>query len=167
MITFSSLRAAVVMCTIGTLLLALLGRVGYLQTYGREMTIRRAERQQHQNEVLSSRRGSIYDCNGMLMAGTVQSTSLFIDPKFMQEEFEANGRSLNDMDKAIVKLAKLLDRDLTTQVMLGLIRVSANLTIDAVSRPIAVQIAAHRLAQVIQCVVRQRSGFPLAPKRLA
>src|SRR5688572_9004232 len=111
MITFSSLRAAVVMCSIGTLLLALLGRVGYLQTYGREMTIRRAERQQHQNEILSSRRGSIYDCNGMLMAGTVQSTSLFIDPKFMQEEFEANGRSLNDMDKAIVKLARLLDRD--------------------------------------------------------
>src|SRR4051812_33599324 len=76
MITFSPLRAAIVMCSIGTLLLTLLGRVGYLQTYGREKTVRRAERQQHQNEVLMSRRGSIYDCNGMLMAGTVQSTSL-------------------------------------------------------------------------------------------
>lgn len=111
MITFSPLRAAIVMCSIGTLLLTLLGRVGYLQTYGREKTVRRAERQQHQNEILESRRGSIYDCNGMLMAGTVQSTSLFIDPKFMQEEFQANGRSLTEMDKAIEKLAHLLDKD--------------------------------------------------------
>ena len=106
MITFSPIRAAIVICSIGTLLLTLLGRVGYLQTYGREQTIRRAERQQHQNEILQSRRGSIYDCNGMLMAGTVQSTSLFIDPKFMQDQFEANGRALIDMDEAIAKLAR-------------------------------------------------------------
>src|SRR3954452_619982 len=100
-LSFSSFRAGAVIIVIGALLAALLGRVAYLQTYGREKTILRAERQQHQNEVLFARRGLIYDCKGMLMAGTVQETSLFIDPKFMQDEFQANGRSLVDMDKAI------------------------------------------------------------------
>jgi cell division protein FtsI (penicillin-binding protein 3) len=109
--TFSPLRAAIVMAAIGTCLLGLTGRVAYLQTYGREQTLRRAERQQHQNETLYARRGSIFDANGMLMAGTVQTMSLFVDPKFMQDEFQANGRSLVDMDKAVEKLAALIDRD--------------------------------------------------------
>ena len=103
--TFSPIRAAVVFCVIGLFLVGLTGRVAYLQTYGREQTIRKAERQQHQTETLYARRGSIFDANGMLMAGTVQTTSLYVDPKFMQDEFQADGRSLIDMDKAIEKLA--------------------------------------------------------------
>jgi cell division protein FtsI (penicillin-binding protein 3) len=47
----------------------------------------------------------------MLMAGTVQTMSLFVDPKFMQEEFQADGRSLVDMDKAVERLAETIDRD--------------------------------------------------------
>jgi cell division protein FtsI (penicillin-binding protein 3) len=109
--SFSPLRAAVVMIGIGCCLLGLTARVAYLQTYGREQTLRRAERQQHQNETLYARRGSIFDANGMLMAGTVQTMSLFVDPKFMQEEYESNGKSLVDMDKAVERLAKVLDRD--------------------------------------------------------
>ncbi len=108
---FSPIRAAVVMVGIGTGLVALLGRVAYLQTYGREGTIRRAERQQHQNETLFARRGSIFDADGMLMAGSVQTMSLFVDPKFMQDQFQEEGRSLVDMDKALEKLAKLIDKD--------------------------------------------------------
>src|SRR3954468_22177616 len=111
MITFSPIRAAIVMCSIGGLMLTLLGRVGYLQTYGREHTIRRAERQQHQNETLFARRGSIFDTTGLLMAGTVQQQCLYVDPKFMQDQFQEDGRSLVDMDKAIAKLARLLDQD--------------------------------------------------------
>ena len=109
--SFSPLRAAVVMIVIGGCLVGLTGRVAYLQTYGREQTLRKAERQQHQNETLYARRGSIFDSNGMLMAGTVQTMSLFVDPKFMQEEFESNGRSLVDMDKAVERLAKVIDKD--------------------------------------------------------
>src|SRR5579885_3497120 len=106
---FSPIRAAVVLVIVCCALVALVGRVAYLQTYGREQTIRRAERQQHQTEILHARRGSIFDCNGMLMAGTVQSQTLFIDPKFMQDCFQEDGKSLVDMDKAMDKLANIID----------------------------------------------------------
>lgn len=109
--SFSPLRAAMVMIGIGACLVGLTGRVAYLQTYGREQTIQRAERQQHQNETLHARRGSIFDANGMLMAGTVQTMSLFVDPKFMMEEYQTNGRSLVDMDIAVAKLAEIIDAD--------------------------------------------------------
>src|SRR5437764_4670669 len=109
--SFSAKRAAVVMSIIACALGALVGRVAYLQTYGREKTIRQAERQQHQTETLYSRRGGIYDSTGMLMAGTIQSQSLFIDPKFMQDCFQEDGKSLVEMDKAIAQLAKIIDRD--------------------------------------------------------
>ena len=109
--TFAPTRAAVVLVIICCALTGLVGRVAYLQTYGREQTIRRAERQQHQTEVLHARRGSIFDCNGMLMAGTVESQTLFIDPKFMQDCFQEDGKSLVDMDTAINKLSNIIDID--------------------------------------------------------
>src|SRR4051812_48672752 len=111
MLSFSARRALVLMCFIGCAFVALVGRVAYLQTYGREQTIRRADRQQHQNEILHARRGSIFDANGMLMAGTVQTRSLFIDPKFMQDCFQEDGKSLVDMDKAMAQLAHMIDLD--------------------------------------------------------
>src|ERR1043165_4187944 len=48
MTTFSPSRAALVMLLIAAAMLTLLGRVAYLQTYGRQQTLERAERQQHQ-----------------------------------------------------------------------------------------------------------------------
>jgi cell division protein FtsI/penicillin-binding protein 2 len=99
------------MSLVACALVVLVGRVAYLQTYGREKTIQKAERQQHQTETLYSRRGCIFDSTGMLMAGTVQSQSLFIDPKFMQDCFQEDGKSLVEMDKAIAQLAKMIDRD--------------------------------------------------------
>jgi cell division protein FtsI/penicillin-binding protein 2 len=47
----------------------------------------------------------------MLMAGTVQSQTLFIDPKFMQDCFQEDGKSLVEMDKAIEKLSNIVDMD--------------------------------------------------------
>ena len=41
----------------------MIGRVAYLQTYGRESTIARADRQQHLIMTLPARRGDIYDRN--------------------------------------------------------------------------------------------------------
>src|SRR4051794_22903032 len=111
MLSFSARRALVLMCFVGCAFVALVGRVAYLQTYGREQTIRRADRQQHQNEILHARRGSIFDANGMLMAGTVQTQSLFIDPKFMQDCFQEDGKSLGEMDRAMVRLARMIDID--------------------------------------------------------
>ncbi len=108
---FSRNRAAFVLSIVGCLLAALVGRVAYLQTYGRQQTVARAERQQHETEPLYARRGTIFDCNGMVMAGTVTAQSMFIDPKFMQDCFQEDGKSLVDMDKAINQLARLIDQD--------------------------------------------------------
>src|SRR5205807_2678732 len=109
-----------VMLVLTTCLLALVGRVMYLQTIGRERTLDRADRQQHQKELIIARRGSIYDAAGMLMAGTIQSNSLFLDPKFMQDCYQAEGRSLVEMDQAIARLAKILDKDsFTISQLLG------------------------------------------------
>jgi cell division protein FtsI/penicillin-binding protein 2 len=85
--------------------------VVFLQTLGRERTILKAERQQHFTETLHARRGSIFDRNGLLMAGTVQKKSLFVDPKFMLEVFQDDGKTLVDLDREIAKLANLLDKD--------------------------------------------------------
>jgi len=109
--TFSSVRAAVLLSVITALLVGMTGRVAYLQTYGREKTLHAAERQQHQADVLAARRGTIFDANGTLMAGTIQTRAVFIDPKFMQDYFQADGHSLIEMDQAIPALARLVDRD--------------------------------------------------------
>ncbi len=93
------------------LFLALLGRVAYLQTYGREATISRADRQQHLILTLPARRGNIYDRNGLLMAGSIQTHSLFVDPKFMQDSFQEDGHSLVEMDEALDRLASIIGTD--------------------------------------------------------
>jgi cell division protein FtsI (penicillin-binding protein 3) len=99
------------MVSIGAALVLLTGRVAYLQTYGREQTVQKADRQQHQSEIIHSRRGCIFDSTGMLMAGTIQQKALFVDPKFMQEQFQVEGRSLVEMDEAIERLSRIIDKD--------------------------------------------------------
>jgi cell division protein FtsI (penicillin-binding protein 3) len=117
---FSVARARIVVVCLMTAFSALAVRVAYLQTYGRQQTIHRAVRQHHQVRPLNSRRGSIYDRNGMILAGTVQTPSLYIDPKFMQEQFQQDGRSLVEMDQLINKLARLIDKDpFELSLMLG------------------------------------------------
>jgi stage V sporulation protein D (sporulation-specific penicillin-binding protein) len=108
--TFSVWRTALVLVVLGLLMVGMIGRVAYLQTYGRERTIRSAERQQHQIEVLPSRRGSIFDRNGMLMSGTVQNMDLFVDPKFLADYYTADDKNPEDYQRAIQKLAKVIDK---------------------------------------------------------
>lgn len=109
--SFSVARARGVVVCLLVVFTALSGRVTYLQTYGRQMTIARAERQQHAVQISRARRGCVYDRNGIEMAGTVQAVSLFVDPKFMQAQFQQDGKSLVEMDRLIGKLAELIDRD--------------------------------------------------------
>src|SRR5438045_193799 len=107
---FSSARAALVLTTICALFVLLVGRVAYLQTYGRQQTIRRAERQQHQREIIHARRGSIFDSHGSEFAGTIQTQACFADPKFMQETYQQDHHSLVEMDQAVARLASVLDK---------------------------------------------------------
>jgi cell division protein FtsI/penicillin-binding protein 2 len=117
---FSTARAVVVLLGMLACFLGLLCRVAYLQTYGRQQTLAKAVRQQYSTIAQRARRGTIYDRNGIEMAGTVQTQTLFVDPKFMQDCFQQDGKSLVDLDLAIAKLAKLLDKDaFTLSQMLG------------------------------------------------
>lgn len=108
---FSVSRARWVMAAMAVAFVLLLGRVAYLQTYGREATIRRAERQQHMSETLFARRGNIYDATGNILAGTVQNKALFIDPKFMLSQFMEQGLTPSDIQQRIHSLADLIEYD--------------------------------------------------------
>lgn len=139
---FSKIRAAVVISIITTCFGALIVRVIFLETLGRQATLDRAERQQHQREVIIARRGSIYDANGVLMAGTIQTRTLFVDPKFMHECYQSDGHSLVEMDEAVTKLAKILGTDpLKLSKMLG-----------ARSNSRFVKIAEHLNAQTVAAI---------------
>src|ERR1700722_66898 len=108
---FSTKSAGAVVAIIVALFAVMIGRVAYLQTYGRESTIARADRQQHLIMTLNARRGDIYDCNGLVMAGSIETHNLFVDPKFMQDSFQEDGHSLVEMDQAIANLAQIIGRD--------------------------------------------------------
>ena len=82
--TFSPRRAALIMLVLVFGLAGMTTRVAYLQTYGRARIVDWSDRQQHITEKLISRRGSIYDANGCLMAGTIQTRNLYVDPRFLQ-----------------------------------------------------------------------------------
>jgi cell division protein FtsI (penicillin-binding protein 3) len=107
---FSTIRSAAIVYSIVAMFVALTGRVAYLQTFGREETIGLADRQQHVSLPLPARRGDIYDCNGILMAGTVQNENLFVDPKFMQDSYQEDGHSLLEMDDALTKLGEIIGK---------------------------------------------------------
>lgn len=114
--TFSSARAGGMLLLIFAAFAALVGRVAYLQTYGRERTIRQAEREHHQSEVWYARRGGIFDAKGQLLACTVQANTLFVDPHFMfeayqqPEEKKKKKLTLVTMDEDVARLARAIDR---------------------------------------------------------
>ncbi len=108
---FSFPRAASVFVLLGLAFGGLIARVAWLQTVGREQTIRQAERQQHRSEPLPARRGSIYDRNGVEMAGTVQTQAIFIDPRFMLAVAHEDPKGLITFDANLAKLGDLLGLD--------------------------------------------------------
>src|SRR6476661_2049083 len=83
LMSFADGRARIILVIIASLLVGMIGRVAYLQTYGRQKTIRWAERQQHTAIKSIARRGTILSRNGYPMAATVQTTSLYVDPTFL------------------------------------------------------------------------------------
>lgn len=107
--SFSDGRARIVLITIAILLTGMIGRVAYLQTYGRQKTIKWAERQQHTAIRSIARRGTILSSNGYPMAATVQTTSLYVDPSFLLQQYQQDRRNLNQMDGDLRKMCKLVD----------------------------------------------------------
>ncbi len=106
---FSTARAAGVVVAVGVAMGLLGGRVAYLQTYGREVTIRKAEEQQHQTVALAARRGCVFDRNGMLMAGTMEAHTLFVDPVFREQLIEEGRITRQEADAQAAALAQAVD----------------------------------------------------------
>jgi cell division protein FtsI/penicillin-binding protein 2 len=108
---FAPSRAIIALLVIGLGLTALLARVAWLQTHGRERTLAQAQRQQHQSNALKARRGTIFDATGNVLAGTVQTRTVFVDPRFLLNAYQRDGRSLVAMDEALDRLAEMLGLD--------------------------------------------------------
>jgi cell division protein FtsI (penicillin-binding protein 3) len=70
-----------------------------------------AERQQHTAIKSIARRGTISSRNGYALAATVQTTALYIDPKFMLKEYQREKRNLNQMDSDLRKMCRLVEKD--------------------------------------------------------
>lgn len=108
---FSRIRAAVVLAVIAVGLVGMTGRVAYLQTYGRQRAVRSAERQQHVNQTLLARRGTVFDRVGNALAMTIQTTALYVDPEFMLEQYQQEPHQPGDMAKDLQRLADLIDQE--------------------------------------------------------
>src|SRR5688572_1614550 len=106
MSSFSEKRARIVLVCVAVLMSTMIVRVAYLQTYGRQKTIQMAERQQHTAIKSMARRGTISSRNGYALAATVQTTALYIDPKFMLKEYQREKRNLNQMDNDLRKMCR-------------------------------------------------------------
>lgn len=109
--TFSPTRAALSLGMIALLLLGLLGRVYWLQSYGRAPTLERADRQQHSTERLPARRGSIFDSTGQLLAGSIQVQTLFVDPKELIDSYQSMKSGATRLESDLARLCKLIERD--------------------------------------------------------
>src|SRR4051812_30205570 len=107
--TFSPRRAALIFGAIAVTLSGMTARVAYLQTYGRQRSIHSAERQQHSTQPIWARRGSIFDRNGILMAGTIQTQTLYVDAKVMLDQYQKAPRNLTKMDQDRRKVSKLIE----------------------------------------------------------
>src|SRR5688500_19203721 len=111
MSTVASTRATVVLAVIACLLAGMTARVAYLQTYGRQQTLRSAERQQHQSETIYARRGSIFDANGSALAVSVQQVALYVDPEFMLDEYTfGTAKTRADLPGDLGRLGAMIDR---------------------------------------------------------
>jgi len=135
------LRAGGLLGGVVMLFLALCGRVAYLQTYGRQATIVRAERQQNESVILPARRGIICDRNGIILAGTVETQTLFIDPKFFFQQLQARGETPAQIQGDIGQLASYTDMDaaglqklLNDRATSRFVKVGEDLDADAVAQ---------------------------------
>ncbi|HQY87252.1 MAG TPA: penicillin-binding protein 2 [Tepidisphaeraceae bacterium] len=108
---FSTQRAGIVLAIAGVALIGLIGRTAYLQTSLRDRIATKLDRQSHYTVKMPARRGSIFDSTGQLLAGTVQTTTLFVDPKFMIDQYETRPGDSSAMERDLEKLSQLIDRD--------------------------------------------------------
>ncbi len=104
-------RIGLVLGLIAACMLGLIGRVAYLQTRFASEMGDRVERQHRSVSGLAARRGSIFDRNGLMLAGTTLERNVFADPKFLHDEFDKTGRPLTELDASLERVAERLAAD--------------------------------------------------------
>ncbi len=121
----SSRRLGVLLGLIALAIAGLVGRVAYLQTVFADRMGEKAQRQHIGRQTVAARRGGIFDRNGLMLAGTVQTQAVFADPQFMLEQYgeqvEEGGKSWFDFDLALEAVATIVKAD-PDQVALALAR---------------------------------------------
>ncbi len=112
-------RGLMILGLLSAVMLALVGRVYYLQTEGAKK-FRASTIQQHTaRETLIARRGSIFDRHGNLLAGTVLTRAVYVDPREMHAGYIARPGGLRQMEADVASLARIIGRkpfDLLLQI---------------------------------------------------
>ena len=112
----SGIRIALTLVFLIILMLALLGRIGYLQFVDGEFLQREARSRQTLTETISAKRGNIYDANGNVLAFSYDTDKVYINPSDIEnsnKEFIAQGLgSILGIDSAqlLVKLNESTNR---------------------------------------------------------
>lgn len=82
----SNIKIVLVFIFILILMIALLGRVGYLQFVDGEHLKTEATARQTLTETLSAKRGTIYDCTGQTLAISYETDKIYINPSDIEKE---------------------------------------------------------------------------------
>lgn len=112
----SGIRIVFVLLFLFILMLALLGRVGYLQFVDGEFLQKEARSRQTLTETISAKRGNIYDTTGNVLAFSYDTDKVYINPSDIEnsnKEFIAQGLgSILGIDSAqlLVKLKESTNR---------------------------------------------------------
>ena len=107
-VAISPARRATVLVMLSLVLLSLVGKVAYLQTTFADARAESADRQHRRTNTLQERRGSIFDRHGLMLVGSVETTSVYADPKFLHDQFKGN---TYELDVALERLADELKMD--------------------------------------------------------
>jgi len=82
----SGIRVILVSVSIFVFMVALLGRVAYLQFVDGEFLQTEATSQQTLTETISAKRGNIYDCNGDTLAYSYETDKVYVNPKDIKSD---------------------------------------------------------------------------------
>lgn len=84
----SRVKIILILVFIFILMIALLGRVGYLQLIDGEHLQTLATSNQTLTETLSAKRGNIYDCNGDTLAISYDTDKIYLDPNTTEDNYK-------------------------------------------------------------------------------
>lgn len=108
---FSPSKAGAVFALLLTLMAALCVRAAWLAAAPDSRILALTDRQHHRIVPIPARRGTVFDRHMLVMAGTVQTRTVFVDPAFLIAHYQQPGRSLTELDDKLLQLSAMLDLD--------------------------------------------------------